>query len=387
MSGMARERLRTISMARWATAAGCVLTLILCTPSHAQTASKPPATHAPPRSTVTQGPSAQPQAARLVRPDGSVSSARVKIRPDAVPIRPNDSLNQVLQRNRLSSDPSTVEAIRRQNPTLDLDQLHTHAGQHLYIPKVAGTTRGGGDHLLQIQDPNLARVQLQQDRKEIVALQQKTAAHKGAMFASPAVAARHQRTLNDVSLASRRLEKFTPSMNARDVALLDFQLSRVQRIADPAVKVHGETAMLFSTTRVATLEQSAQPIRSVLAVTGRSGVTYEDLRREVTVVVSGAARSPQPPPLRVYMLPAAMVERPNDYPDEVLLRLLRSLTFTSLTTPSSERVLFSDLALWVGPDDAYDVMLKRLRQGQLSTRPLPIRESSPRVIEVKFTVP
>jgi len=86
-------------------------------------------------------------------------------------------------------------------------------------------------------------------------------------------------------------------------------------------------------------------------------------------------------------LPAAMVERPNDYPDEVLLRLLRSLTFTSLTTPSSERVLFSDLALWVGPDDAYDVMLKRLRQGQLSTRPLPIRESSPRVIEVKFTVP
>jgi hypothetical protein len=127
-------------------------------------------------------------------------------------------------------------------------------------------------------------------------------------------------------------------------------------------------------------------MRSVLTATGRPGVTYEDLRREVRVVVSGAGGA-HAAPLRVYVLPAAIIDRPNDYPDDVLLSLLRALTFTNLTTPSSERFLFSDLAIWVGADDAYEVMLQRLRQGRLSARPVPIRESSPTVIEVKFTAP
>ena len=70
-----------------------------------------------------------------------------------------------------------------------------------------------------------------------------------------------------------------------------------------------------------------------------------------------------------------------------MLNLLRALTFTALTTPTAERFVFSDLAIWLGPDDAYELMLKRLRQGQLATRPVPIRDSSPAVIEVKFTAP
>jgi hypothetical protein len=360
------------------------LTLLVCGGGQAQPGPKQPASHAESRAAGT---SAQPSpAVRLLRPDGSVSSASVRIRPDAIPIQPNDSLDRVLNRNHLSSDPATVEAIRRQNPSIDLDQLHTHAGQHLYVPRTTGTTRPSGDHVLQIQDPNLARVQLRQDRKELVTLQQKTALHKDSLFTSSAVAARHQKTLKDVSLASQRLEAFTPSMSARDVALLNFQLSRVQHIADPTVRMHGETATQFTAARAATLDQSAQPMRSVLAVTARPGVNYEDLRREVKVVVSGPAGS-RLRPQRVYALPAAMVERPSDYSDEVLLSLLRSLTFTNLTTPSSERFLFSDLAIWIGADDAYEAMLQRLRRGQLASRPVSIRESSPSVIELAFNVP
>jgi hypothetical protein len=374
-------------MTKRATLAACALTLLVCGVGQAQTGTRQPASHGQPQGTGTRGATTQPPpAVRLVRPDGSVSSADVKIRPDAILIRPNDSLDQILNRNHLSSDPATVEAIRRQNPSLNLDQLHTHAGQHLYVPKATGTAPRDRDQLLQIQDPNLARVQLRQDRREITTLQRKTVAHQEALFASPAVAARHQKALSDVSLASQRLEAFTPSMSARDVALLNFQLSRVQLIADPAVRVHGETATQLTAARVATLEQSARPMRSVLAVTGRSGVTYEDLRREVKVVVSGPVGS-RPRPQRVYVLPAAMIERPNDYSDDVLLSLLRSLTYTNLTTPSSERFLFSDLAIWVGADDAYDVMLKRLRHGELSSRPVSIRESSPSVIEVTFAAP
>jgi hypothetical protein len=313
-----------------------------------------------------------------------VSSNSVQIRPEAVPIQPNDSLDQVLKRNNLSPDPTTVEAIRRANPSLDLNQLHKHAGEHVYIPKVAGTTVPGSDHLLQIQNPDLARVQLRQDRKDILALQQKS---KNATFVSPAVASRHQKALNDVSVASARLETFTPSMSARDVALVDFQLSHVQQIAaPPAVLMHGDSGPVINANRVTSLEQSVQPMRSVLAVTGRPGVTFEDLRREVRVVVTSAGPT-QPNPMRVYVLPAAMVDRPGDYPDDMVLSLMRSLTFTKLTTPSSERLVFSDLAIWVGPDNAYDVMLKRLRSGQLSSRPVPIRDSSPPVIQVDFAIP
>ena len=289
-----------------------------------------------------------------------------------------------MARAHLSTDPTTVDAVRRANPSLDLDQLHKHSGEHVYIPKVAGTTRPG-DHLLQIQNPDLARVQLRQDRKDILALQRKSMVNRDATFASSAVAGRHEKTLKDVSLASARLETFTPSMNARDVALLDFQLSQVQRIADPAIKSPGGTATVFSASRVTSLEQSAQPMRSILAVTGRTGAGYEDLRREVKVAVTSAA-STLPNPMRVYVLPAAVVERPTEYPDDMVLSLLRSLTFTKLTTPSSERLVFSDLAIWVGPDDAYDLMLKRLRSGQLASRPIPIRDSSPPVIEVTFAV-
>ena len=286
-----------------------------------------------------------------MRPNGSVSSNDVKIRTDAVPIQPDDSLDKVLKRNHLSADPTTVDAIRRANPSLDLDQLHKHSGEHVYVPKVAGTTRTGSDHLLQIRNPDLARVQLRQDRKDLLALEQKS---RNATFVSPAVASRHEKTLRDVSLASARLETFTPSMNARDVALVDFQLSHVQRIADPAISIPGETATVFSAIRVTSLEQSAQPMRSVLAVAGRPDASYEDLRREVKVAVTSAA-STRPNPMRVYVLPAAVIERPTDYPDDMVLSLLRSLTFTRLTTPSSERLVFSDLAIWVGPDDAYDL--------------------------------
>ena len=95
-------------------------------------------------------------------------------------------------------------------------------------------------------------------------------------------------------------------------------------------------------------------MRSVLAVAGRPDASYEDLRREVKVAVTSAA-STRPNPMRVYVLPAAVIERPTDYPDDMVLSLLRSLTFTRLTTPSSERLVFSDLAIWVGPDDAYDL--------------------------------
>ena len=211
-------------------------------------------------------------------------------------------------------------------------------------------------------------------------------AAQNAVFASPALAARHHRTLDDVTLASRRLESFAPQMNARDVALVNYQLSRVHEVADPGFKSPAGTTTMFTSTRVATLEQSAQPMRSVLAVTRRPSVSYEDLRREVRVIVD-SARAPKPPPMRVYVLPAALIERPSDYPDDVVLNLLRALTFTALTTPTAERFVFSDLAIWLGPDDAYELMLKRLRQGQLATRPVPIRDSSPAVIEVKFTAP
>src|SRR5215813_13359307 len=145
--------------------AACAFNLLVFGWCEAQSGSKPDQ-HSPHGSGAQAAATKPVPAARLVRPDGTVSSDNVKLRPDAIPIQHNDSLDQVLKRSNLSPDPTTVDAVRKANPSLDLDQLHKHAGEHIYVPKVSGKAQPGGDRL-QIQDPDLARVQLRQDRKEL----------------------------------------------------------------------------------------------------------------------------------------------------------------------------------------------------------------------------
>jgi hypothetical protein len=330
----------------------------------------------------------QAPAARLVRPDDSGAAAKsspARVRPDAVTIRGSESRDQVFSRNRLSQDPVTVDTVRRMNPTVNLDRLDTHAGQPLYVPKLAQSPHPEGT-VLQIRDPNFARVQLAQDRQDLARLQKKTSVEKEAVFESPKLAPRHQAVLKNATLATQRLESFTAAMSPRDVALLNAQFGTVHRVADPAVAMStvGKPDHPLTTERITSLESIAQPLQSVVRVTSRPGVTYEDLRREVKVVVTGADPARVPRPWRVYVLPAAMVDRPGDYADDTLLSLLRGLTFTTLTTPTSERFVFSDLALWLGPEDAYAAALADVRNRRVNSRPVAIRDTSPAVIEVTF---
>src|SRR5207253_9242155 len=105
---------------RAALAVVCIVALALCGPGHTETGTKKEGDHARSHGTEAHTPAVQP-AARLVHPDGSASSASVNIRPHVVQIQPNESLPKVLDRNQLSSDGSTVEGIRRMNPTLNLE--------------------------------------------------------------------------------------------------------------------------------------------------------------------------------------------------------------------------------------------------------------------------
>jgi len=387
--------------------------LSLCGPSDAQVRAQDQRSAKALSPSVTRS-AAQPAGARLVRPDESVTGAKsspARIRPDAVTIGRDQSREQIFKHNRLSQDPLTVDTVRRMNPSVNLDRLDAHAGQPLYVPRVAESPRREGavlqprssdavlqprksDTVLQMRDPNFARVQLAQDRKDLAALQKQTSVGKDALFASPKVATRHQTVLKDATLASQRLEAFTPAMSPRDVALLNAQFGTVHRVANPAVamstvgKSDGalpqSAGQPLTAERITALESSAQPLQSVLRVTSRSGASYEDLRREVKVMVSHAEPTRPPRAWRVYVLPAAMVDRPDDYPDDTLLSLLRGLTFTALTTPASERFVFSDLAVWLGPEDAYAAALADVRARRVNSRPVPIRDTSPPVIEVKF---
>jgi hypothetical protein len=79
-----------------------------------------------------------------------------------------------------------------------------------------------------------------------------------------------------------------------------------------------------------------------------------------------------------------MIDRPADYPDDMLLSLLRVLTFPNLTTPASERFVFSDLAVWLGPENAYTSSLADVRNGRVNSQRVAIRDTSPSVIEVTF---
>jgi hypothetical protein len=326
-------------------------------------------------------------AATLVHPDGVAAvstSTPTRIRPDAVTIERGDTLDQFLARNHLAKDPVTVATVRRMNPSLNLDQLDTHAGQKVYVPKLSGASPSGGA-VLQVHDPNFARIEISQARADIAALKQSVSANQ-KVFESPALPHRYQTVLADTTRAAQSLEAYTRSFTPTDTALLGAQFETLRLVADPAVTVgtSGSTGAPLTAARVSSLESNAEPFRALLKATSRSGVGYEDLRREVRVVVKSVDPSKPPQPRRVYVLPAAMVDRPGHYPDETLLSLLRVLTFPNLTTPASERFVFADLAVWVGPENAYAATLADVRNGRVNSQLVAIRDTSPRVIEVTF---
>jgi hypothetical protein len=86
--------------------------------------------------------------------------------------------------------------------------------------------------------------------------------------------------------------------------------------------------------------------------------------RKVTVKVRGEDGKDLREPLRVYVLPAGLVDKPDD--PELILELLTLLSFERPTSPSTGEVQRGEMRLWVGPDFKYREMADLVVAGGLT---------------------
>ena len=108
--------------------------------------------------------------------------------------------------------------------------------------------------------------------------------------------------------------------------------------------------------------------------------------RSVVVTVKARTGQPEPPRLRVYVLPSGVLERPENFDVATIRQWLADLTFQDLTSPSRGTVAQGSMRIWIGPDAAYDAMAKRIASGApIAFTPLHIAPDGAPEQELQFT--
>ena len=180
--------------------------------------------------------------------------------------------------------------------------------------------------------------------------------------------AKHRALLTRVDGAARMVEQRAADLPARDLALSRYYLSQASAAAQ-SLNAQAQQAQSIGNEQLSRLERATQPVQTMRERMARGQTPFE--RRQVTVTVRDAQGRHLPDPLRVYVLPAGLVDSPPDEP-ELIRELLSELSFERLTSPSTGTVLEGDMRVWVGPDFQYEEMARLVMQGQLK-RFAPVR--------------
>ena len=180
--------------------------------------------------------------------------------------------------------------------------------------------------------------------------------------------AKHRALLTRVDDAARMVEQRAATLPARDLALSRYYLSQASGAAQ-SVNAQAQQAQPIGDDQLGRLERAARPVQAMRERLARGQAPFE--RRRVTVTVRDAEGRNLGDPLRVYVLPAGLVDSPPDQP-ELIRELLSELSFERLTSPSTGTVLEGDMRVWVGPDFQYEEMAQLVMQGRLK-RFAPVR--------------
>ncbi|MEO8249031.1 MAG: hypothetical protein ABI589_06645 [Burkholderiales bacterium] len=201
-------------------------------------------------------------------------------------------------------------------------------------------------------------------------------------YARSADKVQHQELLTRVDSTARWLEQRAPKLPAADLALsryylqsagntaqrLNMQAGAGQSSGFPALP----SARRIEPGDLQRLETATEPLVRMQSRIARGQTPFE--RRRVTVTVRDADGREVTEPLRVYVLPAGLIDNPSDA--ELIRDLLHELTFERLTSPASGAVLGGDMRVWVGPDFQYEQMAQLVMDGRV-TRYAPVQGHRP----------
>lgn len=315
---------------------------------------------------VMAQPHAPPQHQRMRTP---VEAGSLVMRVENVP-QPQ-SVHQYLERRGVVADRPTVDAFRTLNPQVTpANRIPAHTRVTAFVPEAAPVQPAGTP----MQPPPRARVDMgravrntaalevdRASRTQLTALQLPPTAYR-----SPADLSRHRDLLASVDTTARLVAQRADTLPARDLALSRYYLRNAnvaaqQLNSEAAVRPLGEADVQ----RLAAASQPVQAMQARMA-RGEAPIAY----RQITVHVRSADGKELRDPLRVYVLPAGLLDAPDD--PALILELLSQLSFERLTSPATGTVQDGEMRLWVGPDFQYEGM-RNLVMAKQVTRYAPVR--------------
>lgn len=194
---------------------------------------------------------------------------------------------------------------------------------------------------------------------------------------------RHRALVSDIDTTARLVEQRADSLSARDLSLSKYYLAQAN--VDAQV-LSTRSLQPISAAAVAQLRDAVTPLKTMQARLkgGLPPFGY----RSVVVTVKARAGQPEPPRLRVYVLPSGVLDRPENFDLDTIRQWLTDLTFQDLTSPSRWTVAQGEMRVWVGPDAAYDAMARRVFQrAPIAFTPLHIAPDGVPDQELQFTAP
>ncbi|MFT3815858.1 MAG: hypothetical protein QM740_21255 [Acidovorax sp.] len=316
-----------------------------------------PADLAAPQSTAIRKPDFKVQ---LISPNGVKSAPQELqgVQLETASSERDQILKDLLGSKGLALDKKSLAAVRTLNPSLKADGTVpagtkiTYYAPHLVAGQLAPGEKTAFDMAL------AAKYQVGAERTVARTVRQETIRMPSTAYEQKADMAMHRQLVASIEETATLVESRADKLTARDLALSKYYLSEANAQSQRLSSL--TAANSIRTDSVEQLKLTVQPLEGMRTMMKKTVSPIE--YRAVNVKVSGPPAGPPAEPLRVYVLPGGMLDRPETYTLAELKDLLIALSFENLTSPSRSMVAQGDMRLWVGPDHAYDAMAKRILQ-------------------------
>ena len=337
--------------------------------------------------------SSSPHATTVRIEAGAVRDAQPDSRPDSRNEPPRDvgvvkqreivqqsqSVDRFLRRKGMVPDARTVDTFKKMNPAVtSVGRIPAHTGVTVFVPGSDGVADARRPARARVDQAQAARFTAALEVDRVARVRAQASALPASAYQRPDDAARHRALLARVDDTAQLVQTHAAELPSRELALSRYylwqastkaaQLNAHALQAQPA-PLPGPVAAPIDEAQLTQLARATGPVQQMGERLARGLAPFE--RRRVTVTVQDRDGHNLRNPLRVYVLPAGLIDNPPPAPD-LLLDLLSELTFERLTSPASGTVFEGDMRVWVGPDFEYEQMARLIMQGKL-THFVPVR--------------
>lgn len=278
--------------------------------------------------------------------------------------------DEYLRAKGLETTNDNLDAFKKMNPGVSADgDIPIGTRMLIFKPKFDTMTLDAGD----AATLNLKQAAMLDASREVFSARQvsmRVATLPDSIFKTSMVKTSLKSAVSDLQTAASLVEQRAGTLPASDLALARVQLALASADVDEINKKASSKSL--SESDLTSVNQSVAELKLMNASLSSGQRPFK--HRKVTVSVT-AAPGVALGALRVYALPAGVVDRPSTFPIETIKSLLADLTFE--VAPSEGTVPEGNFRLWVGRDFRYDRMAALVATGSHSGMPSLCKASRP----------